>query len=89
MLKILLFNFFRHHVNDLLIAFFEQSSDEENDLPLDRKDALVDAFVLSFGKLREGFDDLENIEEISIAEIDLVFDCRVLANFNEEVKDIE
>jgi hypothetical protein len=44
---------------------------------------------MSVGKLRELVDCLEDIKEISIAEIDLIFDGGILTDFNQEIKDVD
>ena len=80
------FHLLRNHQDYLRVSFFEEPPQKQHHLAFDAED---DRGELAVGRPQGGevWEEGEEIEEISIAQVHLILDGGILADFNEEIHD--
>lgn len=79
----------RNGIDDLLVAFLEETTNEENYFPLNHKQTLANQLILCIRQFINGDDLFEDIEEIRITKTYLILKSWVLANLNQEIKNVK
>lgn len=84
--EVVFIDLLRNGVDDFLVPFFEQTTNEQHYFPLNGKQTATNRFFLCLFEPRDGDDPFKDIEEVRVAKTYLILQGWILTDLDEEVQ---